>query len=146
MIAAVDQGVEAFRHRGTLERAGPGTVALINPDTPHTGHAGVPEGWTHRVLYPQPDLVRETAAQTTSIPGRAAFRVAVADDPHAPRCTGPPSGTTRWPRTPCRGSPSPTCCAATRAPPAWPPCRESAAPPGRRAREVLLERMQAPRR
>jgi AraC-like DNA-binding protein len=85
VIAAVCEGVEAFHHRGTLERAGPGTIALINPDTPHTGHAGVPEGWRYRVLYPQPDLVDEIARDMTAIRGGAGFSAVVVEDPRAAR-------------------------------------------------------------
>ncbi len=85
VIAAISEGVEAFRHRGTVERAGPGMVALVNPDTPHTGRAGVPEGWAYRVLYPEPDLVSRIAAETTGIRGTAAFNVAVAADSRAAR-------------------------------------------------------------
>jgi AraC-like DNA-binding protein len=83
VIAAVCEGVEEFHHRGSVERAGPGSVAMINPDTPHTGYAGVPEGWVYRVLYPQPDLVHEIAAETQALRGGAAFSVVVADDPRA---------------------------------------------------------------
>jgi AraC-like DNA-binding protein len=85
VIAAVYEGVEAFHHRGSVEQVGPGSVAMINPDTPHTGHAAVPEGWTYRVLYPQPDLVAEIAGETTAIRGSAAFSVVVAEDPRAAR-------------------------------------------------------------
>jgi AraC-like DNA-binding protein len=85
VIAAISEGVEAFRHRGTVERAGPGMLALINPETPHTGQAGVPEGWTYRALYPVPGLVSDVAAETAAIRGTAAFTVAVAHDPRAVR-------------------------------------------------------------
>ncbi len=85
VIAAISEGVEAFRHRGTMERAGPGAIALINPDTAHTGHAGVPEGWSYRVLYPEPALVADIAAETLAIRGDAAFTAVVADDPGACR-------------------------------------------------------------
>src|SRR5262245_57837953 len=33
VIAAITAGVETFHHRGTVERAGAGGLALINPDT-----------------------------------------------------------------------------------------------------------------
>lgn len=85
VIAAISAGVEEFRHRRTIERAGPGGIVLINPDTPHTGYAGIPEGWAYRVLYPDPGLVAETAAEVAAIRGSAAFDVAVADDPRACR-------------------------------------------------------------
>ncbi|MDX2816929.1 AraC family transcriptional regulator [Streptomyces sp. PA03-5A] len=83
VIAGITHGVEAFHHHGTIERAGPGAVALINPDTAHTGHAGVPEGWTYSVLYPGTDVVASVAAETTAIRGTAGFTVAVAEDPYA---------------------------------------------------------------
>jgi len=85
VVAAVSQGVEAFRHRGTVEQVGPGALALINPDTPHTGHAAVPEGWTYCVLYPGAEVVGAVAAETTTVRGTAGFGVAVADDPYAAR-------------------------------------------------------------
>jgi AraC-like DNA-binding protein len=85
VIAAITEGVEAFHHRGAVERAGPGALALINPDTAHTGQAGVPEGWTYSVLYPAADTVARIAAETTTVRGTAGFTVPVADDPYAVR-------------------------------------------------------------
>ncbi|ETK32484.1 AraC family transcriptional regulator [Microbispora sp. ATCC PTA-5024] len=85
VIAGVAEGVDEFLHRGSLERAGPGQVALVNPDTPHTGHAGVPGGWRYSVLYPSPDLVAAIAAETTRVRGTPGFAVPVADDPQAVR-------------------------------------------------------------
>lgn len=43
VIAAIVDGVEVFHHGGADQYAGAGTLALVNPDTPHTGRAGVPE-------------------------------------------------------------------------------------------------------
>jgi AraC-like DNA-binding protein len=83
VIAAVTEGVEEFHHRGGVERAVPGTVALINPDTAHTGHAGVPEGWSYRVLYPAPEVVRRVAAEVAPVRGTPAFRDAVVGDARA---------------------------------------------------------------
>ncbi|KUJ68573.1 AraC family transcriptional regulator [Streptomyces albus subsp. albus] len=74
VLAAITEGVEEFRHRGDIERVGPGGVALLNPDVPHTGHAGVPEGWAYQVLYPEPELIHGIAAETTALRGSAAFR------------------------------------------------------------------------
>ncbi len=82
VIAAITSGVEAFQHRGTIERAGPGSLALINPDTSHTGQAGVPEGWTYGALYPASGLVAEVAAEL-SVP--MYFTEPVVDDPEAVR-------------------------------------------------------------
>ena len=51
-LALIEDGVEEFRYAGSLLRAGRGSVALLNPEMVHTGQAGVPEGWSYRVLYP----------------------------------------------------------------------------------------------
>ncbi|WP_159670438.1 AraC family transcriptional regulator [Streptomyces mexicanus] len=83
VIAAIAEGVEVFDHRGGDQYAGPGTLALINPDTPHTGRAGVPEGWRYGAVYPAPDLVAEIAAETTGIRGTPGFVSPVLDDPYA---------------------------------------------------------------
>ncbi|MCC5577664.1 AraC family transcriptional regulator [Microtetraspora sp. AC03309] len=85
VIAAVTRGVDEFHVRDSIERAGPGSLALINPDTPHTGRAGVPEGWTYSAVYPAAELVAAVAAETISIRGTAGFAVPVAHDPHAVR-------------------------------------------------------------
>ncbi|MFP3987519.1 AraC family transcriptional regulator [Streptomyces sp. E11-3] len=85
VFAAITEGVEAFHHRDELVRAAPGQLAVVNPDTPHTGHAGVPEGWTYRTLYPAAELVESIAADTTTLRGSVAFTSPVVDDPYAAR-------------------------------------------------------------
>ncbi|MCF1600077.1 AraC family ligand binding domain-containing protein, partial [Streptomyces muensis] len=37
VIAAIADGVEVFHHQGADEYAGAGALALVNPDTAHTG-------------------------------------------------------------------------------------------------------------
>ena len=59
----IEAGVEEFDYGSTLLRAGPGAVALLNPDVVHTGQAGTPSGWTYRVLYPQVTVVSSVAAE-----------------------------------------------------------------------------------
>jgi AraC-like DNA-binding protein len=59
----IEAGVEEFDHGTDLLRAGAGAVALLNPEVVHTGQAGVPEGWTYRVLYPQVEVVTDVAAE-----------------------------------------------------------------------------------
>ncbi len=88
VIAGITGGVEAFHHRGTVERAGRGGVALINPEVPHTGHAAVPEGWTYGALYPSAALVDEIAGQALGVRGSAGFRLPVVHDPGAVRMVG----------------------------------------------------------
>jgi hypothetical protein len=65
-LALIEDGVEEFRYGGSLLRAGRGAVALLNPEMVHTGQAGVPEGWSYRVLYPAVSLVRGVRELTGS--------------------------------------------------------------------------------
>ncbi|WP_330282101.1 helix-turn-helix transcriptional regulator [Streptomyces sp. NBC_00588] len=85
VIAAIVDGVEVFHHRGADQYAGAGALALVNPDTTHTGRAGVPEGWRYGAVYPSPEVVAEIAAETTLIRGTPGFVSPVLDDPYAVR-------------------------------------------------------------
>ncbi|MEU6095957.1 AraC family transcriptional regulator [Streptomyces sp. NPDC047079] len=82
VIAAIADGVEIFHHGGSDQYAGPGALALVNPDTTHTGRAGVPEGWRYGAVYPSPQLVAEIAAETTAIRGNPGFARPVLEDPY----------------------------------------------------------------
>lgn len=83
VFAAITEGVEAFHYRDDLVHAGPGQIALVNPDTPHTGHAGVPEGWTYRTIYPDAEVIRSIADDTIALRGAVGFTEPVVDDPYA---------------------------------------------------------------
>jgi len=83
VIAAIADGVEVFHHRGADQYAGAGTLALVNPDTTHTGRAGVPGGWRYGAVYPSPEVVAGIAAETTSLRGNPGFVRPVLDDPCA---------------------------------------------------------------
>ncbi|WP_037682268.1 AraC family transcriptional regulator [Streptomyces griseus] len=83
VIAAIAEGVEVFHHGGGDQYAGAGALALVNPDTPHTGRAGVPEGWRYGAVYPSPDVVAAIAAETTSLRGVPGFVSPVLDDPYS---------------------------------------------------------------
>ncbi|MGW2649108.1 AraC family transcriptional regulator [Streptomyces sp. NPDC001393] len=82
VIAAIADGVDVFQHRGTDVSAGAGALALVNPDTAHTGRAGVPEGWRYGAVYPSPEVVAAIAAETTTIRGTPGFVSPVLHDPH----------------------------------------------------------------
>ncbi|MET7452294.1 AraC family transcriptional regulator [Streptomyces sp. NPDC005574] len=82
VIAAIADGVEVFHHRGADQYAGAGALALVNPDTAHTGRAGVPEGWRYGAVYPSPEVVAGIAAETTAIRGTPGFVRPVLDDPY----------------------------------------------------------------
>ncbi|WSB87019.1 AraC family transcriptional regulator [Streptomyces cellulosae] len=85
VIAAIADGVEVFHHGGGDQYAGAGALALVNPDTPHTGRAGVPEGWQYGAVYPSPDVVAAIAAETTTLRGTPGFVTPVLDDPYTVR-------------------------------------------------------------
>jgi AraC-like DNA-binding protein len=80
-IALVQSGIEEWRDRNSLQRAGPGGMPIVNPGTLHTGHAGAPEGWTYRVIYPAPDVVAGVAAELGMGRGTPQFPAPVLDDP-----------------------------------------------------------------
>ncbi|MEV0399124.1 AraC family transcriptional regulator [Actinoallomurus sp. NPDC050550] len=84
-VALIESGVEEFEHAGSLLRAAAGQVALLNPEVVHGGHAGVPEGWRYRVLYPTVDVVAELAAELGAPGGTPYFPHTVVDDPEAAR-------------------------------------------------------------
>ncbi|WP_240197360.1 AraC family ligand binding domain-containing protein, partial [Nonomuraea lactucae] len=69
-IGLVLDGVEEFDYRGEVHRAGAGELVLVNPDTVHTGHAGVPGGWSYRMLYPSVEALAGIADEVGAA-GRA---------------------------------------------------------------------------
>ena len=62
-IGLILAGVEEFDYRGTLHRARAGEIVLVNPETVHTGQAGVPGGWAYRMLYPSIETVAAIAGE-----------------------------------------------------------------------------------
>jgi AraC-like DNA-binding protein len=76
-IAAVTAGAEQYRYRGARHRAGPGELALLNPDEPHDGSRAVDEGWRYRVMYVPPDAF----ALDPDRPARPSFQDSVVRDP-----------------------------------------------------------------
>ncbi|NYE48599.1 AraC-like DNA-binding protein [Spinactinospora alkalitolerans] len=79
-IGLIEAGIEEYAYRGETQRVGRGGLALVEPHEVHTGHAGVPEGWRYRVMYPSVELVSAVAAEI-GVPGPPAFRTSVLDDP-----------------------------------------------------------------
>jgi AraC-like DNA-binding protein len=81
VIAAVTGGVEGIGLPDGAERAGAGSVVLINPETPHSAYAGTEEGWAYRVLYPARQVVAAAAAELSASRGTPAFDTTVLVDP-----------------------------------------------------------------
>lgn len=63
-VGVIQQGTEVFAYRGATHRASTGSVVLINPGEPHTGHAADASGWTYRMLYPAVSLLQRSIAET----------------------------------------------------------------------------------
>ncbi|MFB4316244.1 AraC family transcriptional regulator [Actinomadura sp. 21ATH] len=84
-IALIEDGVEEFEYAGRTLRAGPGSIALVNPGVVHTGQAGVPEGWAYRVLYPSIEVMSAVAADLGAPPGTPHFPETLVVDPEAAR-------------------------------------------------------------
>ena len=57
-IGVTEAGVQAFHYRGGQHASAAGQVMVLNPGEPHDGHAGVPEGFTYKMLYIPPEAVR----------------------------------------------------------------------------------------
>lgn len=57
-IGLIERGGERFRCRGIEHHAPVGTLAIVNPDEVHTGRRAGDEGWSYRVFYPDPALIR----------------------------------------------------------------------------------------
>jgi AraC-like DNA-binding protein len=49
-------GAAQFSVEMSQERAGAGELFVLEPDAVHTGMAAVPEGWTYKVLYLDPEV------------------------------------------------------------------------------------------
>ncbi|MCB5169362.1 AraC family transcriptional regulator [Streptomyces bambusae] len=80
VIAAVTGGIEEVGLPGGTDRAGPGSVVLINPEVPHTARAGAPEGWAYATLYPARDIVAEVAGELSTLRGTPGFRESTVPD------------------------------------------------------------------
>ncbi|QGV78147.1 AraC family transcriptional regulator [Streptomyces ficellus] len=80
VLGAVRRGVEDVVMPGETIRARPGTVVMINPEVPHSAHAGVPEGWSYATLYPSSTLVAAIAEEETTLRGTAGFGETIVED------------------------------------------------------------------
>ncbi|CAL9308994.1 AraC family transcriptional regulator [Streptomyces sp. NPDC095602] len=80
VLGAVRKGIEdVVMPEGTI-KARPGTVVMINPEVPHSAHAGVPEGWSYTTLYPSSELIAGIAREETSLRGTVSFGQTIVED------------------------------------------------------------------
>ena len=78
----IESGVEEFDYGGEVLRAGPGALALLDPEVVHTGHAATSAGWSYRVLYPEVSVVTDVAEQLGWRGGTPRFPQTVLYDAH----------------------------------------------------------------
>ncbi|MFC7330226.1 AraC family transcriptional regulator [Marinactinospora rubrisoli] len=83
-IGVIEAGIEEYRYRGELHRAGSGGIVVVEPGEVHTGHAGLPEGWRYRMLYPEVPVLAEVARELGRS-GTPAFAGSVLTDPATAR-------------------------------------------------------------
>jgi AraC-like DNA-binding protein len=72
-IGVIEAGAQRVRHRGSHEVMPPQTVCVINPGELHTGQAATAAGWTYSMIYPQPSLLADVAAQLRNASGGMPF-------------------------------------------------------------------------
>jgi AraC-like DNA-binding protein len=62
LFGVTEQGVQAFRCRGSTRASAAGMVMAFNPDDPHDGHAAARDGFTYAMLHLGTDLVADILA------------------------------------------------------------------------------------
>lgn len=62
-IGVIDAGVEEFSYQGAVHQAVQDCIVIIHPGEVHTGHAGVPTGWTYRMFYPEMSVLQQAGAE-----------------------------------------------------------------------------------
>ncbi|MDI3386423.1 AraC family transcriptional regulator [Streptomyces sp. B-S-A8] len=85
VFGAVSGGVEDVVLPDRTVHAAPGSLVMINPEVPHSAHAGVPEGWAYHTLYPAAEVVAEIAAETSALRGTVGFAEVDVTDPQGAR-------------------------------------------------------------
>ena len=61
-IGITTAGVQTFRYRGSRRVCLPGQLHVLHPDETHDGAAGNDRGFSYRMLYIAPELVRDALA------------------------------------------------------------------------------------
>lgn len=84
LIGLTETGVQSFRCRGQWRHSTPGGVVLIEPEEPHDGRSGVPEGFSYGMLY-VPTLLMDQTRAHLGVPGELGFRANLASDPRLAR-------------------------------------------------------------
>ena len=88
-LGVTEAGVQSFAYRGANHSSTRGTVIVLLPAEPHDGHTGAPEGFTYRMLYIEPRVIRDTLADAVGRPVELPFLSApLVQDPLLARLIG----------------------------------------------------------
>lgn len=68
-LGVIEAGGLAFDYRGEQWLAPAGSISLCLPGEAHTGRGATAEGWTYRMFYLDPALLREAAGDQAGRPG-----------------------------------------------------------------------------
>jgi AraC-like DNA-binding protein len=74
-VAVIERGAAAFDVDATHHRADRGELFVLEPEAVHTGMAAVPEGWTYKVLYLDPELLPRWEERDAPAPRAARWTV-----------------------------------------------------------------------
>jgi AraC-like DNA-binding protein len=58
-IGVTTEGVQTFRYRGAQRVCLPGQIHVLHPDETHDGFAATSEGFSYRIIYVDPNLIRD---------------------------------------------------------------------------------------
>ena len=72
-IGVIEQGALTFSYRGENWLAQAGQVNLAVPGEAHTGNSATDSGWTYRMFYIAPELMRLVSEATADCPVRLPF-------------------------------------------------------------------------
>ena len=64
-LGITEAGVQSFNYRRSFYASTAGTTLLLLPSEMHDGRAGTPEGFTYRMLYIEPSVVRDMIEDAT---------------------------------------------------------------------------------
>lgn len=79
-IGVIDDGASRVRYRGCNSSARAGAIVTISAGEMHTGGPAADCGWSYRMIYPQPGLLRLALEDTITEDEPLLFRSAFIDD------------------------------------------------------------------
>lgn len=79
-IGVIDAGASRVRYRGANERARAGALVTISAGETHTGGPDSDLGWSYRMIYPQPGMLRLALEDSVGEDESLLFRHAFIDD------------------------------------------------------------------